>query len=206
MLDFDALVGPSSGSEGGVIVEAGDAEGSGPAGDASAEPDSPLDRDAAPDGDTHVGPNLVPDGTFDSVCPLGTFQGTVASDGTARRGAKSCRVCTLPATPDYFTAGSFASSGPAVGSTYHAEIWVRTAPGAATPPGILLHLRTSNDAPFVQIQKSMTSPRTIDATWQKIEITLQPTIAAARMDLFFGSDTAVGACFLVDDVWLERLP
>ena len=86
--------------------------------------------------------------------------------------------------------------------------WVRRAPGASTPVGALLFLRTSNATPFAQVDGANTGPMALPFTdtWQRMEITMKSTMPAGQMDVFVGSDTVPGACFLLDDVWLEKLP
>lgn len=211
IVDFDALVGPND-------AATGDGSSGAPGTDGSASTDGPTgDAAAAPDGtdgtapDTHVGPNLISNGTFETGCaPWGAFQGTIVEDSTARTGSKSCRICTKPTTTDYFTAGDGYTAGPPiVGATYHGVAWVRTAPGAATPPGIYLHMRTSNATPtFVGLEGPSTPDPgiPIDATWKKIELTMKPTMAAQQMDIFIGSVHQPNVCFLLDDVWFEKVP
>jgi len=176
----------------------------------SGDKDASPATDAAPDADTHVGPNLIEDSTFETKgCTWRSFQGTIATDSTARSGTKSCRVCPSPSTTDYFTGGDpFSAPAPTIGTTYHASAWVRTAPGAATPPGAIFFMRTSNATPFTQVEGLSTDTAVLPFTdtWQKMELTLKVTKAAEQMDIFVGTDTAPGACFLIDDVWLERLP
>ena len=178
--------------------------------DASATDGSTPDAtpDAVPDPNAHVGPNLLEDSSFETSCSsFSAFQGSAVSDPTARTGSRSCRVCTDPPPVDYFTADAKATVSPTRGATYHAVAWVRTAPGAATPPSINISARTYSNPPFQAIE-STTSPSPVvpTSTWQKVETTLTIAKAAPEMDIFVGTGSAPGACFLLDDFWLEKLP
>jgi hypothetical protein len=206
LVGVDGLAGPidaASSSEGGSTSEGG------PTLDSS-DKDAPATTDAGADADTHVGPNLLDESSFESGCTWNGFQGTSATDSTtAHTGTKSCRVCTSPFTTDYFTGNShYTNTAPAVGATYRAVAWVRTAPGAAVPPNAVLNLRTLDPSPFTGIEAIATaatgSPLT--DTWRSLEITLAVTKAAATMDVFVATNTVPGSCFLIDDVWLEKLP
>ncbi len=208
LVDLDGLAGPAdaaSSAEGGTATD-----GSGPP-DSGDKDSTTTDAttDAAADADTHLGPNLLDDSSFEDECTWNGYQGTRSTDSTARTGTKSCRICTAPLTTDYFTGNSlFTAAAPVVGATYHAVAWVRAAPGAALPPGAVLNLRTLYPSPFTGVERASTSPSLtpLTDTWQRMEITLAVTKPAAQMDGYVGSDTAPGACFLVDDVWLEKLP
>ena len=153
--------------------------------------------------------NLHPNGTFETgIAPWGAYQGTVASDSTARGGTKSLRACTRDGTLDYFTAddGS-ALGGPVMGATYRAEVWVRTAPGAVVPPSVALWIRSANyTGGFQSIETDNNDGPPLTATWQKLSVTLKITKPAERLGIFVGADQATNACFLIDDVTLVRLP
>jgi hypothetical protein len=219
LVDSGGLVGPADGaapfSEGGASPDSssGSSGGLDSGGtDSSTTADGPvIEGDGSGPGDPeHVGPNLLADHSFESGCTWNGFQGVTTTESpTAHTGTKSCRVCTEAATTDYFTAGDpFTFGPPVVGVTYRATAWVRTAPGASTPPGAVMHLRTSNPAPFASIESAYTSIAGLPftPTWQKMVISLKVSLAAAKVDVFVGTDTAPGACFLIDDVWLEQLP
>ena len=163
-----------------------------------------------PEANEHVGPNLLADSSFESGCSWSSFQGSIATESpTARTGTKSCRVCASPSTPDYYPGGDpFTGGPPVVGATYRATAWVRTAPGSATPPGALLFVRATNSSPFASIDQANTPKPGLPftATWQKLQVSFTSTAPAGQMDIFVGTDTLVGSCFLIDDVWLEKLP
>jgi hypothetical protein len=202
----DATTTPTEGgsNEAGPLTDSGD----GSTGTDGAPIDARADADAA-DPDPHVGPNLLADHSFESGCTWDAFQGTKATDTTARTGTKSCRICTLDSTTDYFTGQDpFSAPAPVVGATYRAIAWVRTAPGAAVPPGPVLNVRSTNSAPFTAIEGAASANPGIPFTdtWQRVEVTMKATKPAQQMDIFVGSNTVTGGCFLVDDVWLERLP
>ena len=208
VVDADGLAGladAASSSEGATIIEGGPALDSG---DQEATADATA-ADAPHVADTHAGPNLIADGAFEQGCSWGAYEGTATTDSTARTGTKSCRICTTPTTQDAFTGQDpFTAPPPVIGATYHAVAWVRTAPGAALPPGLSIHVRSSNPMPFQAIESDASAQPglVVTDTWQKLEISLKTTMNAAEMDVFVGSATAPGACFLLDDVWLERLP
>lgn len=218
LVDVGGLAGPADAaaapsSESGALPD-GSSSGLDSGGkDATATTDGPViegDGGGPPDANEHVGPNLLADSSFESGCTWNSFQGTIATEsGTARTGTKSCRVCAAASTPDYYTGGDpFTGGAPIVGATYRATAWVRTAPGAVTPPGAIFFVRASNAVPFTTIDSANTpQPRLrFTATWQKLELSLTSTAPAGSMDIFVGTDTAVGSCFLLDDVWLEKLP
>lgn len=208
LVDLDGLSGPadaaSSGDgasplDGGTPTDSGDKDST--ATDAAA--------DAGPDADTHVGPNLLDDSSFENGCTWMGYQGVSTTDSTARTGTKSCRICTAPLTTDYFTGNSNPTgTAPVIGAKYHAVAWIRRASGAAVPPGAALNVRTFNPSPFTTVESTSTLPSVIPFTdtWQRLDVTLTVTQAAATIDVYIGTDTAPGACFLIDDVWLEKLP
>jgi hypothetical protein len=216
LVDSGGLVGPADAaapfSEGGASPDSSSGGLDSGGTDSSTTTDGPvIEGDGSgpnPDPE-HVGPNLLADNSFESGCTWNAFQGTISTEvGTAHIGTKSCRVCTEPGTTDYFTGGDpFTFGPPVVGVTYRATAWVRTAPGANTPPGAVMQLRTSNPSPFASIESANTSVAGLPftATWQKMVISLKVSLAAAKVDVFIGTNTAPGACFLIDDVWLESL-
>lgn len=170
--------------------------------------DGAIPTDATVDTGTDAGPppNIHPNGTFEaSLDPWGAYQGTIAPDATAHTGARSLRVCG-GTNVDYFTADdNSALVGPSIGATYRAEGWVRTAPGAVTPPSINIFLRTvdlSRGFEVVELGQNEGAPLT--STWQKLSVTLKVTKPAERLGVFVGADWVAGACFLLDDVTLQR--
>ena len=190
-----------------ATVESADA-GARPLPSESGTPDTGAPDASADSSDASVvGPNLLPNGTFeDGTDPWMVHQAKLSISKTARGGAQSMLVCD-DASPDYFTADVYAADPPVVGATYRASIWVREAPSSPRPPGVQLHLRTSNPGPpFMGIEAVTTTEMVlVDDTWRKLEVELSTTKPAAKLDVFFGSDRLAGACFLVDDVRLERV-
>jgi hypothetical protein len=174
------------------------------AADDSASDAIPLD---ASDGAGPRGPNIHPNGTFDTtLVPWGSYQGALTLDPFARSGAKSVRVCTLPATTNFFTVDDGGPIPNTLGGTYRVEVWVHTAPGAATPPNVKLFVRTINrSAGFVVVESTESSGIALDGTWQRLEVTLVTTKPAAFFNVFVGGDSITNGCFLVDDVYVERL-
>lgn len=211
LVSVDGLAGaadatPTPAGEGGSGL---DGSSSRDASDAGAASDAPTTTDAPPDADTHVGPNLLDDSSFEGDCTWNGFQGISSSDPTARTGSKSCRICTSPTTTDYFTGNShYTSAAPLIGATYRAVAWVRKAPGAPSPGPAILNLRTLTPSPFTSIENTATDlpGLTLTDTWQRLEILMLVTKSASNMDVYVGVDTAPNSCFLIDDVWLEKLP
>ncbi|MDB4935498.1 MAG: hypothetical protein JWP87_2470 [Labilithrix sp.] len=189
--------------------EAGSADASGvpdaPGGgapDASTGPDA---RDAAETGGT----NLHPAGTFeDGTCaPWNSYQGTIGPSTTAHTGTRSCRACAKPSTTDIFSADDTGAPGPAiVGATYRAEGWVRTSPGDPAPPFVRLVLRNFKyqGNTFVDLESGDSPKLPIDATWMKFEVVLTVT-KAGTLNVYLPGDAATGACFLLDDVVVQRI-
>jgi len=151
--------------------------------------------------------NLLPSGGFEDGCGTWAgFQATLSSDPTARTGSKSCRICMDPGVDDVFSASDDgAIEHPPIGALFRAEAWVRTAPGAAAPPDAALLARTFNAAPFTEIEKNQGASSAVGETWSKVEATLKINLVADRFHVSVGASAAPGACFLVDDVVVERV-
>jgi hypothetical protein len=178
-----------------------------------ASPDAPA-ADARSDttlvdaGD-EAGVNLYPKGgTLESSCdPFVGYQGTVAPTSTAHGGSLGgCRACTGPGTTDYFTADDGTAFGLAAsGERFRARLWVRTEVGKPAPPTVSLHIRTVL-FPGFNVVSDETSPSVpIDATWKQLEI-VSTLAKASNLNVFVSAIHAPGACFVIDDVTLERLP
>ena len=168
-----------------------------------------VDAGSITDANDDAGPNLHPNGTFESgTCdPFGGFQGTVDVVSTAHTGTGACRACTLPQTTDYFTADDNRAPGPGeVGATYHVQAWVRTDPSSPPPMDVSIYLRNATlvNGTFTEHGESMSAPVTIDATWQRIETTYAFT-QAGNLNVFIGAGTAPNACFIFDDVLLQKV-
>lgn len=167
--------------------------------------DNDAGADAAP-------PELHPNGTFESgLAPWVPYHGTVASDTTARTGTHSLRTCAQASVPSdsVFSADdSGAVLGPVVGATYHASAWVRTAPGAtAAPRSVNLLFRTIDTSPaFAEVENSYTPSIAMSTTWTKLETDLKVTTAAQALNVAVTGHYEAGACFLIDDVSVVRLP
>jgi len=168
-----------------------------------------LDAGTVTDANDDAGPNLHPNGTFESgTCdPWTGFQGTVDAVSTAHTGSGACRACTLPQTMDYFTADDNRAPGPAeVGATYRVQAWVRTDPSSPPPVDVRIFLRNATDVngTFMDLGQNMSPAVTIDATWQRLETTFTFT-QPGSLNVFLGATTATGACFLFDDVLLQKV-
>jgi hypothetical protein len=165
--------------------------------------------DTVVDAGDEAGVNLYPDGgTFESSCdPLKGFHGTVTPTATAHGGSKGgCRACTGPTTTDYFTADDGAAFGLAAsGERYRARAWVRTEVGMPAPPDLNLHLRTVVFPAYQVIADVTSSTVPIDASWKQLEVVSTVT-TASNINVFVAATHAPGACFVVDDITLERLP
>ena len=176
---------------------------------AAGDAQSGVDAGNVTDASDNAGPNLHPNGTFESgTCdPFGGFQGTVDVVSTAHTGTGACRACTLPQTSDFFTADDNRAPGPGeVGATYHVQAWVRTDPTSPPPVDVSIYLRNATfvNGRFTEHGESMSSPVTIDATWQRIETTYAFT-QPGNLNVFIGAGTAPNACFIFDDVLLQKV-
>ena len=201
LTSLDGLTSPAS-----AATEGGSVDGAFDASLADGVSDAPIDVSKLDAGDA-AGVNLYPrGGTLDTSCePFVGFQGTVTPTSTARTGAGACRVCTNPMTTDYFTADDGGEFGAvAVGERYRARVWVRAEVGAPAAPGVTLHLRTVTP-PFNTVTNDMSPTASIDATWKQLETTTTVT-EASRVNVYVAAGHAPGACFVLDDVTLERLP
>ncbi|MBS2018661.1 MAG: hypothetical protein JST00_37690 [Deltaproteobacteria bacterium] len=209
---FTSLEGLSGGGGDGGSPISPDAASVAEAGstDATTSTDASSTSDADEDAGSDAGPappNVHPNGTFDTTLdPWAAFQGTASKDTTARTGPFSLRACGK-AGFGYFTAddGS-AFEGPVLGATYRAEAWVRTAPGAAVPPVIKIFLRSASFTPdFTSVESTEADGPALTSTWQKLSVTLKLTKPAQRLGIYVGADYVPEACFLLDDVALQRV-
>jgi hypothetical protein len=211
-----SLDGLSDGAVGGATSDArgdqsttgsGDARSDATSGDAAKTLDA--GGDSVTDANDDAGPNLHPNGTFESgTCdPFGGYQGTVDVVTTAHTGIGACRACALPQTTDFFTADDNRATGPGVvGATYHVEAWVRADPTRPPPVDVRLYLRYAVDTNgmFVDHGSNYSPVVTLDATWKRLETTYTFT-QPGDLNVFVGADTAPNACFLFDDVVLQRV-
>jgi hypothetical protein len=153
---------------------------------------------------------IHPSGTFETgKCGAWTaYQGTVQQDGTARTGSGSCRVCTATATTDFFTADDKGSTGPAlVGATYRAEGWVRSTPDKPTPGPVRLILRnfTVAGGTFTDLESTRSDPGYVEAPWHSRASTLTITKGGGKLNVVVSGEHRSGACFLLDDVTVQRI-
>lgn len=169
-------------------------------------------RDAEADAaDAGERPNLHPQGTFDTVgCGTwGNYLATLTAATPGRMSAGACRVCaTSQGAKEFFTIDDNGLPGaPIAGARYRATAWVRPAPGAVTPTYAMLHIRTFGFDPdfttYEQADPVAAVPFTTDWMPLSVELTIQQ--ARGKLNVFLGAPGAVGACFLVDDVRLERV-
>lgn len=165
-------------------------------------------HDAAGDSADDAGPNLEPNATFEiGADGWIAFQGTLAVSATAHGGAKSMRVCTnVAGTTTNFSGDDNLSPGSAIiGASYRARAWVRTDPGGIVPGPLQLGLRTVNkDVGSVVKDSTLSTPVALDATWRQLEVTLDVT-ERGLLNVTASAMTALGACFLLDDVALQRI-
>jgi hypothetical protein len=207
-----SLDGLSSGGALAVDGAAGADVGTIAAIDASSDASTASDTSAASDaldGGDNAGVNLHPQGSFETgtCAPWVGFQGTVEVVPTAHSGSGACRVCNSPSTTDYFTADDNSTPGPGtIGASYRAEAWVRADPTAPAPPAVKLFLRNSAivGGMFTELEGSSSAPIVVNATWQRLEVTL-PYTKAGNLNVFVGADAAPNACFVLDDVVLRRV-
>jgi hypothetical protein len=194
---------PGTGPTNGDARADGELQGSG---EASADGSSTGD---ALDASDDAGTNLHPQPTFENgtCAPWVGYQGTVEVVPTAHSGQGACRVCTKPTTTNFFTADDNRSPGPSVlGATYHAEAWVRNDPSAPAPPSVTLYLRNATivNGNFIDLESSSSPTTAIGATWRRFDANLTFT-KPGDLNVFISADTAPNACFLLDDVVLQRI-
>lgn len=198
----DGLAGDAASSaadSGADVAAASDADGATP----------PLDDSSAPDASAVV--NLHPNGDFDALgCKLwGGYYATLTADTLARSGTGSCRVCALEGSQ---SAGGFSAddasgsaSNPPVGAVYAVSAWIRAAPGAPSPDDITVLLRSTRPSPF-QIYEEAYGPRVAPTNdWAQINVTLAINEQAEALNTAIIGRGSTGACFLVDDLVLQRL-
>ncbi len=153
--------------------------------------------------------NLHPQGSFEVGCsPWDGYQATATSSTTARSGARSCRVCVMQGVADFFTLDdNTIPLSPVAGARYRAEAWVRAAPGSVSPTTAQIYLRTVTPAPFVTHQQAEGPFIVLPANgeWVRLQIELTANQAQGVFNVFVAAPAVPGACFLVDDVRLERL-
>jgi hypothetical protein len=197
-------VAPDGASDGATSGDASDlADGDTDAHDAAGEPDASGDTSA-----DDAGPNLEPNATFET----GTdgwiaFQGMLSVSFTAHGGGKSLRVCTsIAGTTSTFAGDDNLSPGDAIiGASYRARASARTDPAGDMPGPIQLGLRTVNkDVGFVVKDSAVATPVALDATWRQLEVTLAVT-ERGLLNVTASAGTVPGACFLLDDVVLQRI-
>ena len=73
------------------------------------------------------------------------------------------------------------------------------------PPSVTLHLRTVVFPGFMPVSNDTSPTVTIDASWKRLEVVSLVT-KASNVNVYVSASHAPGACFVVDDVTLERLP
>ncbi len=173
----------------------------------AANVDRVEDNDAAgPPGLTNL-LNLHPEGTFETGCSRWRGNATHAASTTARTGSASCLVCANANAPPapFFSIDDLGLSGPATpGATYRAGGWARLAPGTIGPGPVALTLRNlSSDGKNLE---SLSSADTrLSTEWQRFESTLSITKSGGKVDVYIAADYVPGACFLLDDVVVERV-
>jgi hypothetical protein len=186
------------------------ADARGATSDASAEaarPEAGATEGGAPSA------NLHPQGSFGTGCgDWGSFQGSLEASALGHDAPGACRVCTGQAgVTSFFTIDDGGLGGaPVAGATYRATAWVRSPDGVGriTPSYATINLRTFERTPaFTTLeQQNQTEATPFQGTsWVQLAIELTVTQARGRLNVFIGAPGAANACFLVDDVRLERV-
>jgi hypothetical protein len=194
-----------------VVEREGGDDGAIPVADAASPPPTDAPQDAlAIDSSDAAPPNLHPQGTFEGVAtcaPWSAYQGSHSVTEVARTGTGACRICTLPATTDYFSGDDNGAAGAGIiGATYRAEGWARTAPGAPVPGVATLRLRNfSYDGNvFIALENAESDGTTLDGNWKRFEATLTVT-KLGMLNVYLVAEHKTDACFLLDDVVLQRV-
>lgn len=189
------------------VVESGASRDAANAAESGEQDDARPTREASLNSDAGT-PNLHPFGSFDTGCgPWKGFHATVVGVQDGHLNPGSCRVCTDLGITDNFSADDFgAIAGPVVGATYRAEAWVSYASGANGTAEIGILMRTFNSSPtFAEVDKNQSGAIVSGSVWTKIETTLKVTSAAEKLNIVIVAPATPGACFLVDDVFVERI-
>lgn len=158
-------------------------------------------------GDDSGYPNLHPNGTFDVGCQgWFPYNATLAADSTAHSGAGSCRVCSTVTSSDVATIDEAGVLVPvANGGVYVASAWFRVPDGVSGPSSgvkITLVTRAQGGADLDTQQGSLSA---IDATsWTQLKVQLTATQDAAKLRVWAGGKAQTSACFLIDDLRVER--
>jgi hypothetical protein len=215
-----SLITSLSGLSDGAADASGPEAASGEAAAVDAGSDANPTADAATDGGTTDGgttdgeseaslPNIHPAGTFESgtTCdPWGYFESTISWNDVAHTGKGSCRVCSVTGKTDGFTADDKGIIGSApIGAVYHLSAWLRAAPGSSVATTGYVVLRTINFPSYDTIEGLSSDSVLLTDTWQKLDTTLTVNGAADALDVVIAGDYAADACFLFDDVVVERI-
>jgi hypothetical protein len=206
-----SLLTDLDGYSGTVIVVSSEGGGGDANGDANVNVDSSADTSPIADaGQDEAGPNIHPQGTFEgtSCDPWVSYQGTLERVDVAHSGSGACRVCTKATTTDVFTGDDGGQPGPAiVGATYRARGWVRTAPSRVAPGNVALLLRsfTTEGGTFTDIESQNSGGTPITATWTQFATELTITKPGGTLNVYVAGDHVADACFLMDDIVVQRL-
>jgi hypothetical protein len=204
-----SVSGLSDGAD--TLADANGSEaGSGEAGGLDASRDAEPTTDAAADGDAEASlPNLHPIGTFENGAkcePWGFYFATLTRAAVGHTGQSSCRVCSITGQPDGFTADDKGILGPpTIGATYHLSAWLRAVPGSSVATTAFVVLHTIDLPSYAEREVSTSISEVLTDTWLKFEATLSVTTSADALDVVIAGDYAENACFLVDDVVVERI-
>jgi hypothetical protein len=172
--------------------------------------DAPVDSNGLDAGDVSGAPNLHPQSTFENgtCAPWYGYQGATSFSATAHTGTGACRICTLPSTTDFFTADDTGVAGAAaVGATYRASAWARTDPAAPGPGPVTVYLRSFAvpGGTFTSLERGVSPSADLGSQWQRLEATLTITKPDGTINVFIGGAHRANACFLIDDVVLQRV-
>lgn len=173
----------------------------------------PPGNEAGPAEGGGVPANLHPQGDFAAGCgDWGAFQGSLQPSVLGHDAAGSCRVCVdQTGVASYFAIDDGGLGGPPeAGATYRATAWVRSAGvnGLVAPSYVTINLRTFERTPaFTTLEQQNETSKTPlqGASWVKLAIQLKVEQARGQLNVFLAAPGAANACFLVDDVRLERV-
>jgi hypothetical protein len=194
-----------------------------PDGDAADAPSAPGDGGgaggdddaAAPDAgapDADGDPDLLADPGFEAgLDGWEGYLGTASSTDVARTGAHALRVCKDDGHKSFVSVYRDVIVGapeqvPA-GARFHAEVWVRAAPGQLAPTALTPSVRERGGASAF-VDHAGPTLTSVDDEWRLL--VAEGTIGAAdRSALAFvieaGNGEADGTCFLLDDARVVRL-
>jgi hypothetical protein len=197
----DAAISPAADSE---ILMAGDAS-------AAIDSGAIVPPDGADDANTSV-VNEHPQGSFDGpdCLPWEGYMGTLAlvqTEGVSVRG--SCWAdSTAPDENRFFAMNDLGAFGPvSLGTRYQISAWVKNCPNKTAATSININPRiVTFGRPYMILASNESVPMAPTNDWKVVSKSI--TVASdGKLEIVVGglAPTSQGACFLVDDVVVQKV-